>query len=92
MMPERKMPPILSPDTVGNGRRRQRPGTAGARGRNDGKSASLSLGGWAVGAQAKQLPDGLAFFVPKGADLILSTHFHPSGKPEKEMSTLGLYF
>lgn len=64
----------------------------GARGRNDGKSASLSLGGWAVGAQAKQLPDGLAFFVPKGADLILSTHFHPSGKPEKEMSTLGLYF
>ncbi|MBI3423093.1 MAG: hypothetical protein HY011_09150 [Acidobacteria bacterium] len=55
-------------------------------------AATGSLGGWAVGAQARVLPDGLAFFVPKGADLILSTHFHPSGKPEKELSTIGLYF
>ncbi len=51
-----------------------------------------SLGGWALGAQARVLPDGLAFFVPKGADLILSTHFHPQGKQEKELSTVGLYF
>lgn len=51
-----------------------------------------NLGGWALGAQARVLPDGLAFFVPKGADLILSTHFHPSGKPEQELSTVGLYF
>ena len=50
------------------------------------------LGGWALGAQAHALPDGLAFFLPKGADLILSTHFHPSGKPENEASTVGLYF
>jgi len=39
-----------------------------------------TLGGWALGANAKALPDGLAFFVPKEADLVLSTHFHPSGK------------
>ncbi len=51
-----------------------------------------SLGGWAVGAQTRELPDGLAFFVPKGSDLILSTHFHPSGKEERELSTVGLYF
>jgi len=51
-----------------------------------------SLGGWAVGAQARVLPEGLAFYVPKGADLVLSTHFHPSGKAEKEISTVGLYF
>jgi mono/diheme cytochrome c family protein len=51
-----------------------------------------SLGGWAVGAQARVLPDGLAWYLPKGADLVLSTHFHPSGKPEKESSTLGIYF
>jgi len=38
------------------------------------------------------LPDGLAFFVPKEADLVLSTHFHPSGKVEQEASTVGLYF
>jgi len=51
-----------------------------------------NLGGWAVGAQARALPDGLAYLVPKGSDLILSTHFHPSGKPEQEASTVGLYF
>ena len=51
-----------------------------------------TLGGWALGANAKALPDGLAFFVPKEADLVLSTHFHPSGKVEHEASTIGLYF
>ena len=29
---------------------------------------------------------------PKGSDLILSTHFHPSGTAEREKSTVGLYF
>ncbi len=38
------------------------------------------------------LPDDLAYYVPKGADLILSTHFHPTGKPEEEASSVGLYF
>jgi len=51
-----------------------------------------SLGGWALGGRALELPSGLAFFVPKGSDLILSTHFHPSGKAEQEKSTVGLYF
>jgi hypothetical protein len=50
------------------------------------------LGGWALGGRARELPEGLAFFVPKGADLILSTHFHPSGKLEHEASTVGIYF
>jgi hypothetical protein len=53
---------------------------------------SGGLGGWALGARARALPDGLAYFVPKGSDLILSTHFHPSGKEEREASTVGLYF
>ncbi|MBI3824208.1 MAG: hypothetical protein HY289_16190 [Planctomycetes bacterium] len=51
-----------------------------------------SLGGWALGAQARSLPDGLAWKLPKGSDLILSTHFHPSGKAEMEASTIALYF
>jgi hypothetical protein len=53
---------------------------------------SGSLGGWALGAQARELPDGLAYKVTKGSDLILSTHFHPSGKAEEEASTVALYF
>jgi mono/diheme cytochrome c family protein len=50
------------------------------------------LGGWALGGRALELPSGLAFFVAKGSDLVLSTHFHPSGKIEYEKSTVGLYF
>lgn len=55
-------------------------------------ATSGTLGGWAVGAGARELPEGLSWFVPKGADFILSTHFHPSGKAEKEVSTVGIYF
>jgi hypothetical protein len=51
-----------------------------------------SLGGWALGGRATELPSGLAFFVAKGSDLVLSTHFHPAGKVEQEKSTVGLYF
>jgi len=51
-----------------------------------------SLGGWAVGAQPVAMPNGLAYFVPKDSDLILSTHFHPTGKVEEEQSSVGLYF
>jgi hypothetical protein len=50
------------------------------------------LGGWALGGRALELPEGLAFPLPKGSDLILSTHFHPSGKVQMEKSTVGLYF
>jgi mono/diheme cytochrome c family protein len=55
-------------------------------------SGAGGLGGWALGAQARALPDGLAYRLPKGADLILSTHFHMSGKAEQEASTIALYF
>jgi len=77
---------------------RGRLGLAGRGGRGAaaagvrGSSAGSTLGGWAPGAQPHLLPDDLAFFVPKGSDLVLSTHFHPSGKAESEASTVGLYF
>lgn len=51
-----------------------------------------SLGGWAVGATPVKLPDGLAYPLSKGSDLVLQTHFHLSGKAEKEVLTVGLYF
>jgi hypothetical protein len=54
--------------------------------------ASVALGGWAVGAQPHFFPEGLAMHVPKGSDLVMQYHFHPSGKPEAEKSVIGLYF
>ena len=50
------------------------------------------LGGWAVGTTPRFLPDGLAWTVAKGSDLVLQLHLHPTGKPETERSTIGLYF
>jgi hypothetical protein len=53
---------------------------------------SIALGGWAVGAQPHFFPEGLALKVPKGSDLIVQYHFHPTGRPEAEKSRIGLYF
>lgn len=61
-------------------------------GASPGGNLGGSLGGWAVGAQARVMPDGFAYFLPKGSDLVLASHFHPSGKVEKEISTVGIYF
>ena len=38
------------------------------------------------------LPDGVGRPVAAGSDLVIQTHFHPTGKPEQEQSTIGLYF
>ncbi|PYI83132.1 MAG: hypothetical protein DME26_15680 [Verrucomicrobia bacterium] len=76
-----------------NGRAHQRrqgtePGFSGMRA----GGASIPLGGWAVGAQPQFFPSGLALKVPKGSDLVVQYHFHPTGKPEAEKSVIGLYF
>ena len=47
---------------------------------------------WAVGGMPEHLPEGLAIKLPKGGDLVLQSHLHPSGKKEKEQTTIGLHF
>ena len=53
---------------------------------------TLSLGTWAAGTQPHFLPEGVARPFPKGADLILQEHFHPTGKEELEKTVVGIYF
>ncbi len=77
-----------------NGRAHQRPpqgAEPGFSGMTAG-GATVALGGWAVGAQPHFYPDGLALKVPKGSDLVIQYHFHPTGKAEAEKSTVALYF
>lgn len=50
-----------------------------------------SLSAWTPGRDPAPLPDGLSFPWQKGAGLMLQLHLHPSGKPESEQSTVGLY-
>ena len=53
---------------------------------------SGGLGGFAPGAQPRRLPDGTFRRLPKGADVVLQVHYHPSGKPERDQSSIALYF
>ena len=50
------------------------------------------LGGYVPGATPNRLPGDLARFLPRGSDIIMQTHFHPTGKVEHEKAELGIYF
>jgi mono/diheme cytochrome c family protein len=75
---------FLAGSLLGQGRG-QRAATVRDRG-------AAGLGGWAVGGSPRELPEGLARRLPKEADLVLQMHFHPTGKIEREQSTIGFYF
>jgi hypothetical protein len=62
-------------------------------GNGPGFSAPLgALGGWTPGHAPRRLPSGVGLQVPKGADLVMEVHYHPSGKPETDQTRFGLYF
>ena len=50
------------------------------------------LGGWVPGTTPEFLPNGIAMPLPKGADVLLQTHFHPNGIAAKEKTVIGLYY
>jgi len=54
--------------------------------------AAGALGGWAPGASPELLPPGTAHTVSRGTDLVIQIHYHPSGKPETDQSSIGLTF
>lgn len=64
---------------------------AARRGRGGGASIQ-GLGGYVPGTTPAMLPGDLAMLLPKNSDIVMQTHFHPSGKPEVEHATLALYF
>ena len=51
-----------------------------------------ALGGWAPGITAHYLPAGVATQVPAGARVVLQVHYHKDGKPETDLSRIGVYF
>lgn len=70
-----------------------RPGRQNGSQRGSQGSFGVSgLGGYVPGAMPNKLPGDLAMLLPKGGDIVMQTHFHPSGKPEWEQAELALYF
>src|SRR5579871_2272169 len=84
---------ILYLDTSGEARDRERvPGQGYSCVGGPGLQISGGLGGWAPGTVPAQLPDGVAQSVKRGSDLVLQVHYHLSGKPEEDRSSVGLTF
>ncbi len=50
------------------------------------------LGGWAPGATPPANAPALSQLLRKGTDVVAQIHYHPSGKPEQDQSSLGLHF
>ncbi len=53
---------------------------------------SGSIGGWAPGGTPQPLRDRMGRSLQKGSDLVLQIHYHPSGKVERDQSTVGIHF
>lgn len=51
-----------------------------------------SLGGWAPGLAPLRTPDDVAFELKPGTSIVLQVHYHKSGKPETDLTKVGLYF
>ena len=50
------------------------------------------LGGWVPGSTPRRLPEGVGRKLPRGSDLVVQVHYKPSGKEEKDQSTVGIFF
>lgn len=53
---------------------------------------SGELGGWAPGNIPRFLPEGIGRTLPAGSDVVIQVHYHPTGKSEDDITSVGLYF
>ena len=51
-----------------------------------------TLGGWAPGLTSREMPPGIAYRLKPGSTLVMQVHYHKDGKPEDDLTRLGLYF
>jgi hypothetical protein len=53
---------------------------------------TLGVGGWSPGNEAIRVPEGAALPLAANSRLVAQVHYHPSGKPEADQWSVGLYF
>lgn len=85
---------ILFLDSSGAARKKDAadPGPGYASFGGPGFLPSGSIGGWAPGGTPQVLRDGLGRPMKKGSDVVVQIHYHPSGKPEIDQSTVGIHY
>lgn len=57
-----------------------------------GFAPQTGLGGWAPGGGVGRLPEDVGRYLAQGADVVMQVHYHKSGKPETDRTSLGFYF
>lgn len=57
-----------------------------------GANPSGTLGGWAPGNYPRHLPENIGIALPRGTEIVLQIHYHPTGKVETDNTKIGLYF
>lgn len=57
-----------------------------------GQLSNLMLSAYVPGAMPNRLPGDLAVRLPGNSDIVMQTHFHPSGKKESEQTEIAIYF
>lgn len=50
------------------------------------------IGAWTPGHMPRLLPDEIVHPLRPNTDLVLQIHYQPSGKPEEDQSSVGIYF
>ena len=63
-------------------------------GEGDPRSVGLpypGLGAWTPGMTPRLAPEGVGRMIPRGSDVVLQIHYHPTGKPERDQSSVGLF-
>ena len=88
---------IISYDNTGEAQKKD-DADAGVGFRANGTGTGLKagfknvLGIWTPGVVPTFLPDGIGLNISKNSVIVLQNHYHPSGKPETDQSSVGLYF
>jgi hypothetical protein len=60
----------------------------------DARSVELpypGIGAWTPGITPRLAPEGVGRVIPRGSDIVVQIHYHPSGRPERDQSRLGLF-
>ncbi len=84
---------LFKADSTGKARELDaRDDVPGFKGMGGGFVGLVSLGGWAVGSNARVFAEDAPLRLPADSDFIFQSHFHPSGKEEVEISSVAFYF
>jgi hypothetical protein len=79
-------------DTEGKARKNdERDPAPGYNGMGRSNGSFRYLGGWDLGTEFAKVGYGLAWLIPKGADLVIQVHYHPVGKEQVDKAKIGFH-